>query len=1122
MTKRGFFIINGVPRVIISQVIRSPGIYFQQRILKTIKNSQNKSYRTFYADLISQRGTWLRIEIDKYKKIWIYMKKTSRIPFFVLLRTLGFNIKSIFRLILYSNSILENYAEFFSNKSQFLRKSDIYVKKFLNPNSYSLGTFGRLQLNQKLGLSTPLNKLTLTPNDWFSCIEGLIDVTENKRNLDDIDNLQNRRVKTAGEFMSNQLNQGLLQLEQNIFEKAKKLKKNLSLKTLINGSFINNSFKDFFASSQLSQYLDQTNPLAELTHKRRLSSIGPGGINRETAGMVVRSIHPTHYGRICPIETPEGKNAGLVNSITVFGDFNKTGLIETPYYLVYKGQVQKKMKPFFIDSKIERKYQILLNSIKRSSLNFLPKIPFPIRSEQNFHTLYRKNVNFSIISCFQLISLATSLIPFLEHDDANRALMGSNMQRQAVPLLKNQRPCVGTGLENVVIYDSNYNLYSKKGGVLLYSTNTVVILYQFLKKNSNKENCNPFKVFENLKVLNSSKIFFNYNSQKLKKIQTLYSNQNKRKFGFQNINLEIQKGKAKIYLYLNSKADWKVPIKINQIFKLIKKSNYLNLINSISSTTLYNLKEIVLFKAAFKKANLSLNYYLTNKQKNSFCLFQTQSSNLDLYKFSYWKQYFIITDLYTFNKKNFKAYRYTQKYFLKTYNRTNQGTCLTQKPFFRFHNWVEKGELLTNTSFSDYGELSLGQNLLVGYLPWEGYNFEDAVLINEKLVYKDTFTSLHIEKYEIQTRETPFGFEYITSQIPQITRSEFLKLDKRGIIKLGSRVQEGDILVGRITPIRPRKLLPHEKLIYDIIGKESSSIKDTSLRVQKGIEGQVVDIQISKVYSIMIPKTNNIQPIKVTISILEQRKIKVGDKIAGRHGNKGIISKVLSRQNMPYLPNGTQLDMILNPLGVPSRMNVGQIFESLLGFSGNHLNKIFKVLPFDESYGHEFSRTVVYFNLYRAQQKLNQKWIFSPKNLGKVRVFDGRTGQCLKFPVMVGLAYMMKLIHLVDEKIHARSTGAYSLVTQQPLRGRSKHGGQRFGEMEVWALEGFGAAYILQELLTVKSDDIKGRQQIIESILNDSNINFGTPESFKVLVREIQALCLDIRVQTQKIYIENN
>ena len=1122
MTKRGFFIINGVPRVIISQVIRSPGIYFQQRILKTIKNDQNKSYRTFYADLISQRGTWLRIEIDKYKKIWIYMKKTSRIPFFILLRTLGFNIKSIFRLILYSNSILENYAELFSNKSQFLRQGDIYVKKFLNPNSYSLGTFGRLQLNQKLGLSTPLNKLTLTPNDWFSCIEGLIDVTENKRNLDDIDNLQNRRVKTAGEFMANQLNQGLLQLEQNIFEKVKKLKKNLSLKTLINGSFINNSFKDFFASSQLSQYLDQTNPLAELTHKRRLSSIGPGGINRETAGMVVRSIHPTHYGRICPIETPEGKNAGLVNSITVFGDFNRTGLIETPYYLVYKGQVQKKMKPFFIDSKIERKYQILLNSIKRSSLNFLPKIPFPIRSEQNFHILYRKNVNFSIISCFQLISLATSLIPFLEHDDANRALMGSNMQRQAVPLLKNQRPFVGTGLENVVIYDSNYNLYSKNGGVLLYSTNTVLILYQFFKKNSNKENFNPFKVFENLKVLNSSKIFFNYNSQKLKKTQTLYSNQNKRKFGFQNINLEIQKGKAKIYLYLNSKVDWKVSIKVNQIFKLIKKSNYLNLINSISSTKLYNLKEIVLFKSAFKKANRSLNYYLLNKQKNSFCLFQSQFSNLDLYKFSYWKQYFIITDLYTFNKKNLKAYRYTQKYFLKTYNRTNQGTCLTQKPFFRFHNWVEKGELLTNTSFSDYGELSLGQNLLVGYLPWEGYNFEDAVLINEKLVYKDTFTSLHIEKYEIQTRETPFGFEYITSQIPQITRSEFLKLDKRGIIKLGSRVQEGDILVGRMTPIKPRKLLPHEKLIYDIIGKESSSIKDTSLRVQKGIEGQVVDVQISKVYSIMIPKTNNIQPIKVTISILEQRKIKVGDKIAGRHGNKGIISKVLSRQNMPYLPNGTQLDMILNPLGVPSRMNVGQIFESLLGFSGNHLSKIFKVLPFDESYGHEFSRTVVYFNLYRAQQKLNQKWIFSPKNLGKVRVFDGRTGQCLKFPVMVGLSYMMKLIHLVDEKIHARSTGAYSLVTQQPLRGRSKHGGQRFGEMEVWALEGFGAAYILQELLTVKSDDIKGRQQIIESILNDSNIHFGTPESFKVLVREIQALCLDIRVQMQKIYIENN
>ena len=1125
MTKRGFFIINGIPKVIISQVIRSPGIYYQERVLKTLKSNKTTIQRIFYADLISQRGTWLRMEMDRYKKIWIYMKKTSRIPFFLLLRALGFNRKSIFRLTSSSQTSSKNNLELNTTKS----KSYSYAQKFLNPQSYNLGILGRQQLNQKLGLSTPLNKLTLTPNDWFACIEGLIAASKNKKALDDIDNLKNKRVRTAGEFIANQINRGLASLEKNISEKTKKVKKTINLKSLINASFINNSLKEFFASSQLSQYLDQTNPLAELTHKRRLSSLGPGGINRETAGMAVRSIHPTYYGRICPIETPEGKNAGLVNSITFLGNFNVNGFLETPYYLVYKGQVQKKFYPFFVIPKIENQFQILLNNIKLSSLNFLPKLPFPIRSEKSFHWSYRKNINYIIVSCFQLISLATSLIPFLEHDDANRALMGSNMQRQAVPVLKSQRPVVGTGLENVVVYDSSYNLYAKNRGFLLYKNNTVLALYTFVKNSIIESSC--LYNFQNLSLLFSYSDLVQAQNSHPKVLKFLYF-QTIKKGTNQNTDLE---------------SNWKnfLNVKVfNKVKRITNNANYSRFLYLESRLILHIEKTIpqcpnivVFLKNHFQKKSLSINWYFTYFKTRllPIKLFQDLQSYLlhksffisHLQVFLFWHHYFNMKRLYPFTRLYSRLDKPIQgpllktqfKYFLKTYNRTNQNTCLIQKPFYQFHSWIEKGELLTNTSFSNYGELSLGQNILVGYLPWEGYNFEDAVLINEKLVYEDIFTSLHIEKYEIQTRETPFGFEQITSQLPQISKNELDKLDDQGIIKIGYRVHEGDLLVGRVTPIRPKTLLPHEKLIYDIIGKERSSIKDSSLRVPKGVDGQVIDVQISELSSLTISRW---PLLKVIVSILEQRKIKIGDKLAGRHGNKGIVSKILSRHNMPYLPNGTQLDMILNPLGVPSRMNVGQIFETLLGFSGLHLNRILKILPFDESYGYEFSRTVVYSSLYRARQKLNQKWVFSPNYAGKVRLFDGRTGQCLKFPIMVGQSYMMKLIHLVDEKIHARSTGSYSLVTQQPLRGRSKHGGQRFGEMEVWALEGFGAAYILQELLTVKSDDIKGRHQILESILNDSSMKFGTPESFKVLVREIQSLCLDVRIYNQNIYIDKD
>ena len=453
---------------------------------------------------------------------------------------------------------------------------------------------------------------------------------------------------------------------------------------------------------------------------------------------------------------------------------------------------------------------------------------------------------------------------------------------------------------------------------------------------------------------------------------------------------------------------------------------------------------------------------------------------------------------------------------LQDYTRSNQGTCLIQKPTVQARQWVYQGELITNNFSSQGGEIALGKNVIVAYLPWEGYNFEDAILISENLIFGDIYTSLHLEKYKIEARETPFGFEQITRQIPDADYNNTKNLDERGIIKLGSWVDEGDIIVGRITPIRQRDLLPHEKLLYDIVGKEISSTRDSSLRVPRGVEGRVINLQVYETKSIFRNRLN-IRVQSVYIYIIEYKKIKIGDKIAGRHGNKGIVSKILSQADMPYYPNGQAIDMILNPLGVPSRMNVGQLFESLLGLVGSKLHKKFSVLPFDEVFGYEASRSLTFSKLYEAREKLKQKWIFSPDFPSKIRLFDGRTGHSFDQPVMTGSSYMMKLIHLVDEKIHARSTGSYSLVTQQPLRGRSKQGGQRFGEMEVWALEGFGVAYTLQELLTVKSDDVRGRTQIMETILKNSAISFGTPESFKVLIRELQALCLDVQVYDRTI-----
>ena len=1123
MTKRGHFIINGVPRVVINQVIRQSGVYHQQITSKLIKSNKVQIERRFHVDLISQRGAWLRIEIDKKKKIWARMKKTPRIPALLLLQSVGLNKKIIIQTFLNLYSSFEKTSQssyrFLLDLTPLRKRSaenvletssKLICRKFLNPRSYDLGRGGRYQLNSKLGLSVPLNRTTLTPYDLLWTVDSLIQLFNNKKNFDDIDHLQNRRIRTSGELVQNQLNLGLIRLEKKIIEKLKKSKGSVKIHHLFNSRSINSVFKEFFGSSPLSQFLDQANPLAELTHKRRLTSVGPGGINRDTAGMAIRGIHSTHYGRICPIETPEGQNAGLVNSLTAFSSLNDSGFIQTPLFSIYQGQVQKKLGAKMLSPRHIRSYTIALNNIKTSKLHFLPDIPLTIQSDQSFKKLYKKNVNFIIVSCLQLISTATSLIPFLEHDDANRALMGSNMQRQAVPLLNPERPIVGTSFENKVLFYCSNFLQSGYSGLVLYSSHKKIRILNFVNyqykqptffyiKNSflysRKRKKIPFfklvilKNYINFLIVQSKNTkantlyfypkegFRNTLFQKFDKLQTLKPNN----LSFQK-DLISKRIKFGFKIFLNFKNTF---YKLKYIY--INKSFLLLIENKTPSLKYENLNGLI------KIINIKKPSLLNSRSQ-----IYLEKHTLPI-------------------KSNILQY----KYVLENHIRSNQGTCLIQKPTTQASQWVNKGEILTNNFSSQKGELALGKNVLVAYLSWEGYNFEDALLINEGLIFNNVYTSLHMEKYKIEARETPYGFEQITRQILDSDHKNIKHLDERGIIELGSWVEEGETLVGRITPIKQRNLLPHEKLLYDIVGKEISSSRDTSLRVPRGIEGRVIN---RKVYETKNIFQNKIQvKIKsVCIYILEHKKIKIGDKVAGRHGNKGIVSKILYQEDMPYYPDGRPIDMILNPLGVPSRMNVGQLFESLLGFVGLKLHKKFKILPFDEASGYEASRSLTFSKLYEARSKVHQNWLFSPNYPSKFRLFDGRTGVSFDYPIMAGFSYMMKLIHLVDEKIHARSTGSYSLVTQQPLRGRSKHGGQRFGEMEVWALEGFGVAYTLQELLTVKSDDVKGRAQIMETVLKNSALRFGTPESFKVLIRELQALCLDVQIcnKNTKQYIE--
>jgi DNA-directed RNA polymerase subunit beta len=944
MTDRGTFIINGAERVIVNQIVRSPGIYYKAE-------TDKQGRRTYSSSLISNRGAWVKFETDRNDLVWVRIDKTRKIPAHVFLKAMGLSdtdiynglrhpeyLKKSFRVegnYTTEESLIQMYSKLRPGEPATVNGGQqILYSRFFDPKRYDLGKVGRYKINKKLRISIPENIRVLTPQDTLSAIDYLINLKFDLGDVDDIDHLGNRRVRSVGELLQNQVRIGLNRLEKIIKERMTICDVNsLTPNTLVNPKPIIASIREFFGSSQLSQFMDQTNPLAELTHKRRISALGPGGLNRDRAGFAVRDIHPSHYGRICPIETPEGPNAGLIGVLATHARINSYGFIETPFHKVTDGYVDFERATIYLTADQEDDFRLAPGDIPIMTNNCIENDIVPVRYRQEFITTKRDQVDYLAVSPIQVISIATSLIPFLEHDDANRALMGSNMQRQAVPLLYPESPLIGTGLEAQAARDSGMVVVSCQNGKVSYvSADKICIADDHGKETS---------------------------------------------------------------------------------------------------------------------------------------------------------------------------------YYLQKYQRSNQDTCINQRPCVWLGEEVIEGQVIADGAATEGGELALGQNILIAYLPWEGYNYEDAFLISERLVYNDVYTSVHIEKYEIEARQTKLGSEEITREIPNVGEYALRKLDENGIIVIGSWVETGDILVGKVTPKGESDQPPEGKLLRAIFGEKARDVRDTSLRIPNGGRGRVLDVRIfTREKGDDLPTGAN---IVIRIYVAQSRKIQVGDKMAGRHGNKGIISRILPRQDMPYLPDGTPVDLVLNPLGVPSRMNVGQIFECLLGLAAENLNKRYKIVPFDEMHGAEASRVLINEKLMQTKNITKKDWIFDLRHPGKVTLFDGRTGEKFDNPVTVGISYMLKLVHLVDDKIHARSTGPYSLVTQQPLGGKAQHGGQRLGEMEVWALEAFGAAYTLQELLTVKSDDMQGRNETLNAIVKGKPIpRPGTPESFKVLMRELQSLGLDI------------
>ncbi|MFJ2048101.1 MULTISPECIES: DNA-directed RNA polymerase subunit beta [Paenibacillus] len=1031
MTDTGTFIINGAERVIVSQLVRSPSVYFSTKVDKNAK-------KTYTATVIPNRGAWLELEMDAKDVVYVRIDRTRKIPVTVLLRALGFGTDAEILDLLGNDEYIRNTLDKDNTDSTEKALIEIYerlrpgepptldnaksllVARFFDPKRYDLANVGRYKINKKLHIKNRLFNQRLaeslvdtetgeiiaeagqmidrrlldeimpqleksvgfrtyhvangvldandipmqtidvfspiedgkvvkliananidksvknvTPADIISSISYFINLLHGIGSTDDIDHLGNRRLRSVGELLQNQFRIGLSRMERVVRERMSIQDANvITPQALINIRPVIASIKEFFGSSQLSQFMDQTNPLGELTHKRRLSALGPGGLTRERAGMEVRDVHPSHYGRMCPIETPEGPNIGLINSLSTFARVNEYGFIEAPYRWVdpKTGVVTEQIDYLTADE--EDNYVIAQANAKLNEDSTFAEEAIIVRynkQSDNILTMPSERVDYMDVSPKQVVSVATALIPFLENDDSNRALMGSNMQRQAVPLLIPKAPLVGTGMEHKAAKDSGVCIVSKYDGIIERSSANEIWLRRI-----------------------------------------------------EEVDGQEVKG------------------------------------------------DIV-------------------------------------------------------------------KYKLHKFMRSNQGTCINQRPIVKRGAVVKAGDILADGPSTEMGELALGRNVVVAFMTWEGYNYEDAILLSEKLVKEDVYTSIHIEEYESEARDTKLGPEEITRDIPNVGEEALRNLDERGIIRIGAEISAGDILVGKVTPKGVTELTAEERLLHAIFGEKAREVRDTSLRVPHGTDGIVVDVKVftRENGDELPPGVNQL----VRVYIAQKRKISEGDKMAGRHGNKGVVARILPEEDMPFLPDGTPVQIVLNPLGVPSRMNIGQVLEVHLGMAAMQLGIHVATPVFDGAKEYD-----VFDTMEEAGMQRN----------GKTVLYDGRTGEEFEREVTVGVMHMIKLAHMVDDKIHARSTGPYSLVTQQPLGGKAQFGGQRFGEMEVWALEAYGAAYTLQEILTVKSDDVVGRVKTYESIVKGENVpEPGVPESFKVLIKELQSLGMDVKILSE-------
>jgi len=1035
MTDTGTFIINGAERVIVSQLVRSPGVYYGESIDTTGKKLYN-------ATVIPNRGAWLELETDANDVISVRVDRTRKLPVTVLIRSLGFVSNGVISELFNDDVHIRATLERDNTDSREEALVEIYKRLrpgepptvdnaaqlletlFFDSKRYDLATVGRYKLGKKLGwrrrllgkvLAQPLvdketgeivvdentvmdedvlNRVaaakvfdgegiheawikqkdgtsvklllnsvlpfthrTITKEDIMASISYLLNLMEGHGTTDDIDHLGNRRLRSVGELLQNQFRIGLSRMERVVKERMTIQDIDvITPQALINIRPVVAAIKEFFGSSQLSQFMDQTNPLAELTHKRRLSALGPGGLSRERAGFEVRDVHHSHYGRMCPIETPEGPNIGLIGSLSTFGRINEFGFIETPYRKINKQEHKVTEEVFYLTADEEDEMIVAQANDVLDENGWFVEPRVTCRYKNEILVVPAEKVDYMDVSPKQVVSIATAMIPFLENDDANRALMGANMQRQAVPLLRTQAPLVGTGMEYKAARDSGVVILAKNAGI----------------------------------------------------------------------------------------------------------------VEKVTATEIH---------------------------------IRTEKGALDTYK-------------------------------LLKYLRSNQGTCINQRPIVYKNDPIVKGQVLADGPATDKGELALGQNVLVAFMPWEGYNYEDAILLSQDLTKADAFTSIHIEEYECDARDTKLGPEEITRDIPNVAEDVLRDLDDRGIIRVGAEVRPGDILVGKVTPKGETELTAEERLLRAIFGEKAREVRDTSLRVPHGEAGKIVDVKVftRENGDELPPGVNQL----VRCYIAQKRKISEGDKMAGRHGNKGVVSRILPKEDMPFLPDGTPVQIVLNPLGVPSRMNIGQVLETHLGRAAAAIGMQIKMgdptvvdrlkavnynfekngMPVPDTAGVHLAVPV--FDGATETDVINTLKVAGLSEDGKTQLFDGRTGEPFDNHVTVGYVYMLKLHHLVDDKIHARSTGPYSLVTQQPLGGKAQFGGQRFGEMEVWALEAYGAAYTLQELLTVKSDDVVGRVKTYEAIVKGENIpEPGVPESFKVLIKELQSIGLDVKILTE-------